>query len=105
MSPLAWKWPKAWPYNADYFSRKADASVPLNDGSPNLAPVYDEDAAAAIAAHYRRCVFSLFSSTTRPIPSFTPFSTHRVPYRTCHRHCHHAHARQSTHACHLPLYL
>lgn len=53
VSPSAWKWPPRWPYNADYFSRKVDSSVPVNE-APNLAPVYDENAAAAMAGHYKR---------------------------------------------------
>lgn len=56
MSPAAWKWPKSWPYNADYFSRKSESSVPLNEGTPDLAPVYDEAARQAVAGHYKRWV-------------------------------------------------
>lgn len=53
VSPTAWKWPKAWPYNADYFSRKQEDSVPLN-GPSNLSPIYDEKAVAALQEHYLR---------------------------------------------------
>lgn len=51
--PTAWKWPKNWPYNGDYFSRKTESSVELN-GTPVLTPYYDAPAAAALAGHYKR---------------------------------------------------
>ena len=54
VSPSAWKWPRSWPYTADYFTRKTEESLEMNAASSNLAPVYDSNAAAALAEHYLR---------------------------------------------------
>jgi hypothetical protein len=55
VGPSAWKWPKVWPYSADYFSRKTEKSIDLN-GPPSMEPSFDSYAAAALAQHYARWV-------------------------------------------------